>query len=41
MELIRWAKSLDNAQVEGEKGGSTTFSMKTSKFFSPNARGER
>ena len=40
MELIRWAKSLDNGQVGGEKGGSTTFSMKTSKLFSPNARGE-
>lgn len=40
MELIRWTKSLDNGQVGGEKGGSTTFSMKTSKLFSPNARGE-
>ena len=40
MELIRWAKSLDNGQVGGEKGGSTTFSMKTSKLFSPNAWGK-
>ena len=40
VELIRWAKSLDNGQVGGEKGGSTTFSMKTSKLFSPNAWGK-
>lgn len=40
MELIRWAKSLDNGQVGREKGGSTTYLMKTSKLFSPNAQGE-